>query len=235
MRFIKAYARKWKNKITFVLPDCPFDPDYFTGSQYENNIRKTYTYHTMFIKYCENVYKTFGTKFILVIQHRQNLYDVDKSALIIQDMLNWIDKDMVYAIGVGSLCVNKSPKEIAKYINEVGRLFSKTKIHGFGIKLNTIKYLNWNIVNRFSFDGTGWTRPVNSKILKILNVDKRYSCKNEIERIIYFIIYIARICEYFSMYSIANELIQIAEKIVQRKTNGKIKIYPIFDNVEYIT
>jgi len=202
---IRKLADKFRDRIIFVLPDLPYDPDYFKGAQYSNNIRKTYLYHTMFLKYMSNIYKQYGSKMIIVVQHRQSLDTAKRSCVLVNDMLSHIqDEDAVYAIGVGSLCINRSPRQIACYLNLVGKFFPKLTIHGFGVRLDVLKFLEKDVLRRYSYDSTGWTRPVCNRVMQILGVSKRWSCKTQTERQIYFIAYLARLCEYLNLKNIAD-------------------------------
>ncbi len=217
---IRKIAEKYRDRISFVLPDLPWDPSYFEGSKYHDNVRKTYRYHIMFLKYTEDVCRRTGSQVILVVQHRQSLHDAERSCIIVNDLLTMLrDESIVYAIGVGSLCVNKSAREIARYIQLVAGKYPHLRVHGFGVKLNTIDYLPSNVLGRYSFDSTSWTRPVCTRVQKILGVSKRWGCKDETERQIYFVAFIARLAEKLSQHALSNELWRLIEKMIHGSTS----------------
>ena len=223
VKLVEKLAKEFKDRITFVMPDLPYDVNYFHGVQYPYNIRKTYTYHTMFIPIARKLYRKYGTTCMLVVQHRQKFYDLEHSCEIVNDMLSYVDDNMVYAIGVGSLCVNRSPYIIADFINTVMRKL-KLKIHGFGIHLKAIEHISE--YERFSFDSTSWTRPVNDNVRKIVKALKRYSCKTEKQRVVYFLCYVARLCAILNYNTVAGELIDLAIKYYNNNNvNVKVKFY----------
>jgi len=233
--FIKRYinltlklANLFKDKLIVVVPDLPYDPDYFIGSRHESNIKKTLRYAILF-KNIQHMYTKHGTKLMYVLQHRQSI----KSLIYCAELLRDIVRDEPEYLGVGSLCVVKSPKYVAQYIAKARKLFPKSWIHGFGIHLSTLKYISqvceiqsfdsqsWErkraLVNRGlsnwkpwrelqSFDSDSWTRPVNQLVLKVIKATKRFSCKTERQRVIYFMCYLARLCELCRRHDLAHEI-----------------------------
>lgn len=213
-RLVEKLAEKYRDRICIVLPDLPYDVEYFHGVQYPQNVKKTYTYHTMFIRYVDRICQRYGSQMMLVVQHRQSLRDVEYSCHILTDLLSWTCEEHVYAIGVGSLCVNKSPRQVAKYLNTVARFFPNYRIHGFGVKVSTIRYVNFRL-DRLSIDGTGWTRTPNR--LGEYLTGKRHSAYSEKERTIYFICGILNIVRNIGNRQLIEDLLKLLEKVTGRK------------------
>ncbi len=229
---IRKLAEKYRDRIAFVLPDLPWDPSYFTGSQYPDNVRKTYRYHVMFLRYAEDICRRTGSQVILVVQHRQSLRDAERSCIIVSDLLPMLrDESIVHAIGVGSLCVNRSAREIARYIQLVADKLPHMRVHGFGVKLNVVDYLAGNMLRRYSFDSTSWTRPVCTRVQEILKTKKRWGCKDEHERQVYFIAFIARLAEKLKLRALAEELWNIAEKVATRNKHVYIHFQVLFPRI----
>lgn len=222
-RVVKKLAEKYRDRICFVLLDLPHDSDYFRGARYCDNIRKTYTYHTAFLKYVSDICYRTGSQMILVVQHRAfrdekgsidvagRLSSIRRSCEYVNDLLSYVRQDIVYAIAIGSLCVVKTSKIIADFTLEVARRFPKLRVHGLGYSLATLDHLH-TILHRFSYDSTGWTRPVCNRVLQLIGSTKRYSCKTPKERVIYFLAYVARLCEKLRKFNLAQELWTMAEK-----------------------
>ena len=231
--FIRRYtklclslASVFKDRLVVVAPDLPYDPVHFRGAQYSDNIRKTYRYHAVF-RALEPKLHQYGTQVMYVLQHRQTLESLRYSANILLDIVHR-EPEM---IGIGSLCVERSPKRDMVFIREARKLFPKAWLHGFGIHLSTLKYISqvceiqsfdsqsWErkraLVNRGlsnwrpwrelqSFDSDSWTRPVNQLVLKVIKATKRFSCKTERQRVIYFMCYLARLCELCYRHDLAH-------------------------------
>ena len=230
IRLCRRLAERLKDRFIAVLPDCPFDPRYFHGSQYPDNVRKTYMYHLWTLKSLEHVFRKTGSKLVLVVQHRVNLYvdrgnklnesarlDIERSCIIVEDLLSFLhDENVVYGIGVGSLCVNRSPRLIAKVVSIVAEWFRGFTIHGFGTDVRTLQYLANNVLDRYSFDTTGWTKPTKPAQL-LIGADKRRSCRDSVERTIYFIAGLATIAKYCNQQDIYDELFELAYEYAVRR------------------
>ena len=211
-KLVEKLADRYRDRFTFTLPDLPFDPRYFHGVQYPYNVRKTYTYHVMFFRLANLLYRKFGTTCILVVQHRQSVQDAKRSCCFVQDLLCYVDDDAVFAVGVGSLCINRSPRQIAEYLNAVACRFPRFRIHGFGVRVDTVRYLRFDI-RRYSFDGTGWTRTPNRLAMYFAGLDKRHSAYTQHERTIYFLCGLISLARNVGRPDIVHELIEIIEKV----------------------
>jgi len=220
-KLVEKLASKLRDKLTFTLPDLPFDPRIFHGVQYPYNVRKTYTYHTMFLRLANEMHRKYGTTCILVVQHRQSLQDAKRSCFFVQDLLSYVNEDAVYAIGVGSLCINTSPKQIAQYLNAVASRFPRFRIHGFGVRMDTVRYIRFDL-RRYSFDGTGWTRTPNSLAQYLLGQDKRHSAYTQHERVIYFLCAVLSLARNVGRVDIVQELVRIIENITGKKLTGEL-------------
>lgn len=206
---VYSLARRWGKKIIIVLPDLPYDPDYFHGVKYPENIRKTYTYHYMFLSKIVELCKKYDCKFIPVIQHRQNIDDIIKSTYIVMDIVDRYS-DYVYGIGLGSLCVERSIKKIVEYYRIIRKVIGpSTKIHLFGVSIRTLDYLS---SDNISIDSTGWTKPISRELLKY--VQKWRSCYNEHDRILYFLFWIKKICEKLNEKEYVKKIEEIIYNIV---------------------
>ena len=175
----------------------------------------------MFLKIAKELYRLYGTTCILVVQHRQRVRDVEKYSLIVNDLLSYLD-DAVFAVGVGSLCVNRSPSKVFEFIEEVMKRVN-TRVHGFGTHLRVIYYLTIysSYMHRFSFDSTSWTRPVNDYVRRVIKAQKRFSCKDDRQRTVYFMCYVARLCELLNFVSTAGELYNLAIEYYWRKIENR--------------
>ena len=230
MRLCLKLASVFKDRLCVVAPDLPYDPEHFGGTRYEDNIRKTYRYHAFF-RSLEPKLRVYGTQVMYVLQHRQSIETLRRSASLIYDIV----KHEPEWIGLGSLCVERSPKKDALFIKEARKLFPHAWIHGFGIHLSVLKYISqawemnsfdsqsWEKKRRMvdmgyagwttfselnSFDSDSWTRPVNNLVLKVIGATKRFSCKTEAQRVIYFTCYVARLCELCKRYDLAKEVLK---------------------------
>ena len=228
MKLCLKLAEVFKDKLCVVAPDLPWDPDYFHGVRYSDNIRKTYRYHAIF-RSIEPRLRQYGTEIMYVLQHRQTIDSLRKAASLLTDVVHREPEK----IGIGGLCVERSPKKELMFIREARRLFPNAWLHGFGIHLGVIKYISqaceinsfdsqsWErkraLVNRGiktwqpwrelqSFDSDSWTRPVNQLVLKVIKATKRFSCKTERQRVIYFMCYLARLCELCHRHDLAHEI-----------------------------
>jgi len=220
-RLVEKLASRYRDKFTFTLPDLPFDVRYFHGVQYPYNVRKTYTYHTMFLKLANEMYRRYGTTCILVVQHRQSVQDAKRSCFFVQDLLSYVDEDAVYAIGVGSLCINRSPRQVADYLNVVATRFPRFRIHGFGVRIDTVRYIRFDL-RRYSFDGTGWTRTPNSLAQYLLGQEKRHSAYTQHERVIYFLCGLIGLARNVGRLDIVQELVRILEKVAGKQVPEKL-------------
>jgi len=234
--FVLAYgeatarlAEKLRDKLIITLCDLPYDPKYFHGVQYPDNVRKTLRYHLHLLKWLEQVCRKTGSKLMLVVQHRVNKYvreeksrkpfrtlpreaelDLRKSCVLVEEILGYLkDESVVYGIAVGSLCVNKKPTLIALIVNYVGEYFRKWPIHGFGVHVGCIQYLSEDVRSRFSIDSTGWTRP-GSLGQHMIGAYVRYSCKTMVERTVFLICELASVARYCGQESLYYELVDLA-------------------------
>ncbi len=254
-RVVRSLAEKYRDRICFIMPDLPWDPEgYFRGSQYSDNIRKTYTYHVAFLRYVAEACHRFGSQLMFVLQHRPikdeprvgkrkvvvdvegRLYYLRRSCAYVEDLLSVLKWDhVVYGIAVGGLCVVDSPKIIAKFLDVAFRWFPQYRIHGLGLTLSVVRYVP--DVCRYSYDSTGWTKPVCSRVYELVKIAepwiegkfrqkelatgrrirRSFSCKTSTERTIFFLCYVARLCENLGLRGLAREVWELAERYAYSK------------------
>jgi len=234
--FVKAYgetcaalAEKLRDRLVITLCDLPYDPKYFHGVQYPDNVRKTIRYHLWLLKWLEDVCRRTGAKIMLVVQHRVNKFvsekdlkkpirklpkeaelDLRKSCSLIEELLSFLkDESVVFGVAVGSLCVNRKPTLIAAILRYVGEYFRRLHVHGFGTHMSSLSYLGEELLRRFSMDSTGWTRP-GTMGYHMIGAYKRWSCKDMVERTVFLICALASVARYCGQHRLYHELLDLA-------------------------
>ena len=186
----RSLARKLREKLIIVLPDLPWDDDYFRGTRYIDNIRRTYMYHYALISRIVELCRRYGSKMMPVIQHRHSLDTVKRSTIYVLDIAEKY-RDHIYGLGIGSLCVTRSIRKIVSIVNTVRWLTNdEYRLHLFGVSIKILDHYKSGI----SIDSTGWTRPVDEATWRVVE-GKRRSCTSEKARTIYFLYWIRKILE----------------------------------------
>ncbi|NPA70812.1 MAG: hypothetical protein GXO26_08380 [Crenarchaeota archaeon] len=185
----RSLARRLGERLIIVLPDLPWD-DYFRGTRYIDNIRRTYTYHYALISRIVEICRKYGSKMMPVIQHRHSLDTVTRSSLYVLDIAERY-RDYIYGIGIGSLCVSRSIRKIVNIVNTVRWVLGYDyRLHLFGVSIRVLDHVK----DRISIDSTGWTRPVDEATWRTVE-GKRRSCTSERARTVYFLLWIRKILE----------------------------------------
>jgi|GEM_PF-1809123 len=167
--------------IVVTIPDYP--DDYNPGSLWlpgKTNIERTFEN----ILYCIENYN--NVNWLIPIQGH------NKNPNSIKIMINYLreagitKKFKKYAIA--NLCVEKKNRIIIHTLRIAREELEDNWIHAFGIKKNQA-ITSWKYGFIDSFDSVAWTRPdsLTFRILKELGIKKRFSCKNDWQRELYFL------------------------------------------------
>lgn len=162
------------------------------------------------VKICVNEYR--DVNWLIPIQGWNRRPDSLEKSIKYYYEMGLFDRYKYFA--VANLCVEidddiifKSVMVVRRALKEYGVL-DGIKLHIFGLKIVALKRVKDMI---YSFDSLAWTKPVNSRAMKI----RRASAKNESERNLFFCEYIIHLRNRYGV-EIPDETVDICRKVIER-------------------